>query len=251
MFENIFTLEALWALLTLILMEVVLGIDNIVFISIISGKVEKKQQRKAQNYGLILALIPRIILLLFITWIVALKDPVIEFESLNLHLSWKDIILLLGGLFLLYKSTTEIHEKLEGGKHGNGTKNSGTLSFSTAIIQIILLNIVFSFDSILTAVGLVEQVSIMIIAVVIASLIMMVFAGTISDFVNKHPTVKMLALSFLLMIGFLLVTESLHQEVPKGYVYFAMAFSLIVEILNLRMAKNADPVKLKKRFEEE
>lgn len=253
---ELFTTDSLVSLLTLTFMEVVLGIDNVVFIAIIAGKLPKEQQAKARNLGLVLALIPRVLLLLFISWLIGLKDLLVDISILGhqIQLTEKGAVLLVGGIFLLYKSTSEIHEKLEGGEEGaSGAKR---MSFTNAIIQIVLLNIVFSFDSILTAVGLAKKVSIMIIAVVVALLITLAFAGKISSFVEQHPTVKMLALSFLLLIGFLLITESFivdgHEvHIPKGYIYFAMAFSLFVEILNLRAKKNADPVKLKNRFEED
>jgi len=256
--EYLFTPEAIISLITLTTLEIVLGIDNVVFISIVAGKLPEEKRAKARNWGLILALVPRIILLLFIGWIIGLKEPLIDFYLLGAHFefSGKGLILLAGGLFLLYNSTMEIHHKLEGpGGHGEGSKGKKGLSFAKAILQIIALNVIFSFDSVLTAVGLAKHVEIMIIAVVISSFIMMAFAGPISNFVEKHPTVKMLALSFLLMIGFLLVAESvvINQEelhVPKGYVYFAMGFSLFVELLNLRMKSKSDPVKLKTPYDE-
>jgi predicted tellurium resistance membrane protein TerC len=238
--------EILVSLLTLTVMEVVLGIDNIVFISIVAGKLPKAQQPRARRIGLILAIIPRVILLLGIAWLISLKEPLIQLDSINFEMSGKGLILLIGGLFLLYSSTNEIHHKLEiegkKKKHHKKEKNAGLSSFGMAMLQIIALNIVFSFDSVLTAVGLVDpnRVDIMIIAVLTSTLIMMVFAGSIGNFVNQHPTVKMLALSFLLMIGFLLVGEAFEVSVPKGYVYFAMGFSLFVEMLNLRMAKAAE-----------
>ena len=248
---DLFSTDAFISLISLTFMEIVLGIDNVVFIAIIAGKLPKAQQPRARNLGLILALIPRIILLLFISWLIHMEDILIDVTILdtNFKLTEKGAVLIAGGLFLLYKSTSEIHEKLEGDTHQN--QKSKSISFGNAIVQIVLLNIVFSFDSILTAVGLANQVGIMIIAVILALGVTLVFAGRISDFVEKHPTVKMLALSFLLMIGFLLITESFivndHEvHVPKGYIYFAMAFSLFVEILNLRAKKNTDPIKLKK-----
>ena len=248
-----FTGEAVVSLLTLTVMEVVLGIDNIVFISIVAGKLPKEQQPRARRLGLILAIIPRVILLLGIAWLISLKQNIIEIEAIHFHMSGKGLILMLGGLFLLYSSTNEIHHKLEiEGKKKKHVrkenedekarqKRNAAAGFAKAMMQIILLNIVFSFDSVLTAVGLVDpkRIDIMIVAVLASTFIMMLFAGSIADFVNKHPTVKMLALSFLLMIGFLLVAEAFHVEVPKGYVYFAMGFSLFVEMLNLRMAKAA------------
>lgn len=235
MFDPIFTSEGLISLATLTLMEVVLGIDNIVFISILTDKLPKHQQEKARLIGLSLALITRILLLLTITWIIGLtKTLFILFEQ---DISGRDLILLAGGLFLLFKSTTEIHSKTIG-EDLNKPKAIRHLGFSTAIFQILLLDIVFSFDSILTAVGLVKEVIIMIVAVVISMIVMILFSGVIARFVNTHPTVKMLALSFLLMIGLLLVVEAFEVHVPKGYVYFAMAFSLFVELLNMRMRRN-------------
>lgn len=254
--EHLFTTDGIISLVSLTFMEIVLGIDNVIFIAIIAGKLPQEQQRKARNWGLILALIPRVILLLFISWLIALKDELIHLEILDytITMTEKGLVLFIGGLFLLYKATTEIHEKLEGVE--GGKVKTKQMSFSTALVQIILLNIVFSFDSILTAVGLAKEVIIMIVAVVIALGITLIFAESISNFVEKHPTVKMLALSFLLLIGFLLVTESFvingeEIHVPKGYIYFAMAFSLVVEMLNLRMKKNSEPVRLKNSYQEQ
>jgi predicted tellurium resistance membrane protein TerC len=244
---------------------VVLGIDNIVFISIVAGKLPKDDQPRARRLGLILAIIPRIILLLGIAFLIQLKKPALNIDVLHVHMSWKDIILMIGGMFLLYSSTNEIHHKLEiegkKKKHvrkeakdakAQALKNKAAV-FAKAMLQIILLNIVFSFDSVLTAVGLVDpsRIDIMIIAVLASTLVMMLFAKGIADFVNNHPTVKMLALSFLLMIGFLLVAEAFHVEVPKAYVYFAMGFSLFVEVLNLRMAKAAALKHIHEEDEEE
>ncbi|WP_299759050.1 TerC family protein [uncultured Pontibacter sp.] len=236
------------SLLTLTFMEVVLGIDNIVFISIIVGRLPKDQQAKGRNIGLSLALIFRVILLLFISWIVSASDPIfsinLPFTEEDFAVSWRDIILFAGGLFLLAKSVTEIHNKLEGEEEGHGA-NKASATMSKVLIQIILIDIVFSFDSILTAVGLAQEVLIMIIAVILAMGIMLIFAKYVSDFVNKHPTVKMLALSFLILIGFMLVVEALHQHIPKGYIYFAMFFSLLVEMLNLQLRKKTEPVHLR------
>jgi predicted tellurium resistance membrane protein TerC len=236
--EFLFSAEGIISLLTLMLLEVVLGIDNIIFISIISDKLPKEQQKKARSLGLSLALLMRIALLMGISWIVNLKEPITTIYQFDL--SARDLILITGGLFLMAKSTTEIHGKVTGlhEKEGhNATKKK--LSLSSAIIQIILLDIVFSFDSILTAVGLSDHIEIMIIAVVFSIIIMLIFAEKVSHFVNNHPTVKVLALSFLLMIGMLLMAEGLHAHVPKGYIYAALAFSLFVEVLNLRMRKKA------------
>ncbi|SFH26713.1 TerC family protein [Pontibacter chinhatensis] len=236
------------SLLTLTFMEVVLGIDNIVFISIIVSRLPKEQQAKGRNIGLMLALVFRVILLLFISWIVSASDPIfsinLPFTEENFPVSWRDIILFAGGLFLLAKSVTEIHNKLEGEEE---THEAGKAyaTLGQVLVQIILIDIVFSFDSILTAVGLAQEVIIMIIAVILAMVIMLIFAKYVSDFVNKHPTVKMLALAFLLLIGFMLVVEALHQHIPKGYIYFAMFFSLLVEMLNLRLRKKTQPVHLR------
>ncbi|MDQ3072968.1 MAG: TerC family protein [Bacteroidota bacterium] len=252
---EILTGAGLVSLLTLTIMEVVLGIDNIVFISIIASKLPADQQPKARTWGLILALIPRVILLLFITWIIGLDKPLFTIEGLTLHgdepfyMTGKGVILLIGGLFLIYKATTEIHHKLEGAEEEIGVVKKR--SFASALMQIVLINIVFSFDSILTAVGLADDVLIMIVAVVVSLGLMLIFAGKISSFVNKHPTVKMLALSFLLMIGVLLIAEAFNLHVPKGYVYFAMAFSVLVEMLNLRMRKKVKPVQLHNTHQDE
>ncbi|PKV66896.1 TerC family protein [Pontibacter ramchanderi] len=236
------------SLLTLTFMEVVLGIDNIVFISIIVSRLPKEQQARGRNIGLTLALVFRIILLMFIAWIVSASDPIfsinLPFTDEDFPVSWRDIILFAGGLFLLAKSVTEIHNKLEGEQEGHEA-GKGTTTLGKVLIQIILIDIVFSFDSILTAVGLAQEIVVMVVAVIIAMGIMLVFAKYVSDFVNKHPTVKMLALSFLLLIGFMLVVEALHQHIPKGYIYFAMFFSLMVEMLNLRLRKKTEPVHLR------
>lgn len=233
---HILTVDGLIGLVTLIIMEIVLGIDNIIFISILAGKLPLSQQEKARKIGLSLALLIRIGLLFSISWIVSLKEPFITI--LNHGFSGRDIVLLAGGMFLMAKSTSEIHAKISKEEHleGGGTKK---LTMNAAIAQIVGLDIVFSFDSILTAVGLVDHVSIMILAVIVSMLVMLAAAKSVSDFVNRHPTIKMLALSFLLMIGFMLSIEAFHYEVPKGYIYFAMAFSLIVELLNMRIRKSS------------
>lgn len=233
-FAYLLTADGMIGLITLVVMEIVLGIDNIIFISILAGKLPQHEQEKARRIGLILALLMRIALLFSISWIVSLKEPL--FEILNQGFSGRDIVLLLGGLFLMAKSTSEIHAKIsqeEHIQHSSKTK----LTLNAAILQIIGLDIVFSFDSILTAVGLVNHILIMILAVIISMVVMLAAARSVSDFVNRHPTIKMLALSFLLMIGFMLTIEAFHYEVPKGYIYFAMAFSLIVELLNMRIRK--------------
>lgn len=236
--------ESWIALLTLTFLEIVLGIDNIIFISIVTGKLPAAQQPKARNVGLLLALIFRIGLLLGITWIIGFTQPL--FSIFGLDISGRDLILIAGGLFLLAKSTSEIHHKIEGQEisHGGGVTQK-TQSFAKIITQIILLDMVFSFDSILTAVGLTQQVLIMIIAVIISIIVMMIFAGAISNFINKHPTLQILALSFLILIGFMLVVEGFHFHVPKGYIYFAVAFSLLVEVLNMRLRKKSTPVQLR------
>jgi predicted tellurium resistance membrane protein TerC len=232
------TSPEIWiSLLTLTLLEIVLGIDNIIFISILSGKLPVEQQRKARKVGLALALITRVLLLCGLAWVVKLEKPFWEATvfSLKLAVSGKDLILILGGLFLLAKSTYEIHEKLEG-VDGEKTQKM-TATFNSVIVQIMLLDIVFSLDSVITAVGMVKQIGVMIAAVVIAMIIMLLFVNQISDFVDRHPTIKMLALSFLILIGCVLVAEGFHQHISKGYIYFAMAFSVGVEMLNIRMRK--------------
>lgn len=226
---------ALWiSLLTLTVMEIVLGIDNIIFITILAGRLPMHQQAKARNLGLTLALGIRIILLLFISWLAGLTEPL--FTVFDEGISIRDLIMIIGGIFLMGKSTMEIHHKLEGEEEqldGQPKINA----FSAIIIQILLIDIVFSLDSIITAIGLVKEVEIMIAAVTISMMVMLIFAGAIGTFINKHPTLKMLALSFLLMIGLILLLEGFGMHVPKGYVYFAMAFSFIVEMLNLRLRK--------------
>lgn len=221
------------SLLTLTVLEIVLGIDNIIFISILSGKLPANQQRKARQWGLGLALITRIILLCGLAWVVKLDKPFWEptIFSFKLAVSGKDLILILGGLFLLGKSTYEIHEKLEGVDGEKTQKMAPT--FNGVIVQILLLDIVFSLDSVITAVGMVKQIGIMIAAVIIAMIIMLIFVNQISDFVDRHPTIKMLALAFLILIGVMLLAEGFGQHVNKNYIYFAMAFSLGVELLNM------------------
>jgi predicted tellurium resistance membrane protein TerC len=234
--------EAWVALATLTLLEVVLGIDNVVFISILAGKLPPHQQNRARRIGLGLAMIMRVLLLLSLTWIIKLTAPL--FTVLGEEISGRDLVLIIGGLFLLFKSTREIHERLEGEEgHGSGRVAPSLLS---VLVQIMLLDIVFSLDSVITAVGMAEHLGVMISAVVIAVAFMMFFARPISEFVDIHPTVKMLALSFLLLIGMALIAEGLDLHIPKGYIYFAMAFSLGVEMLNLRMRRRAkDAVKLR------
>lgn len=235
------------ALLTLTVLEIVLGIDNIVFLSILAGRLPEKQQPRARTIGLAAAMIMRILLLLSITWVMRLTAPL--FTIFGNEISGRDLILILGGLFLLAKATHEIHNKLEGEtEHAAGAKR--VTSFTSVIVQIMLLDIVFSLDSVITAIGMARDVSIMVIAVIAAVVFMMVFAGAISDFVNRHPTVKMLALSFLLLIGVALLADGFEQHIPKGYIYFAMAFSVFVEMLNLRIRAKAKPVKLHSKYTE-
>jgi len=232
------------ALATLTLLEVVLGIDNLIFISILSGKLPPAQQSKARRLGLSLALITRILLLCGLAWVVKLDKPFWEPKILSwqLAVSGKDLILVLGGLFLLAKSVYEIHEKLEG-EDGQVT-NRIAPNFTNVIFQILMLDIVFSLDSVITAVGMVKQVPVMVAAVIIAMIVMLIFVNKISAFVDRHPTIKMLALSFLILIGTMLVAEGFHQHINKGYIYFAMVFALGVEILNLRLRVKAAKVEL-------
>ena len=245
--ESLLDPQTLVAFATLLLLEVVLGIDNVIFISILAGKLRAEQRRKARTLGLALAMGLRILLLLTISWIARLTTPL--FTVLGQEISGRDLILIAGGLFLLAKATFEIHDKLEGLE---GAKSARTAaSFSGVIVQILLLDIVFSLDSVITAVGMTDRIGVMVAAVVGAVAVMMFFAGPISEFVDRHPTIKVLALSFLLLIGLALVAEGLDFHIPKGYVYFAMAFSLGVELLNLRLRRRArDPVKLHARYSE-
>ena len=229
------------ALLTLTALEIVLGIDNIIFISILAGKLPEADQKRARQTGLALALITRVLLLFSLSWIIGLTEPL--FDVGDFEVNGRAIILIAGGLFLLGKATFEIHEKLEGVEGHRSAKVTAT--FSSVIIQILLLDVVFSLDSVITAVGMANELAIMITAVVIAVGVMLVAAGPISDYVNQHPTLKILALSFLLLIGFSLVVEAIHVHIPKGYIFFAMGFSVFVEMLNLRLrAKSDHPVKL-------
>jgi predicted tellurium resistance membrane protein TerC len=236
--------EAWIALVTLTFLEIVLGVDNVIFISILAGKLPAEQQKKARQVGLGLAMFMRIALLASLAWIVKLTAPL--FSVWNLEVSGRDLILLLGGLFLIAKATFEIHDKLEG-EHGHASARVAP-TFASVIIQILLLDIVFSLDSVITAVGMAEDLGVMIAAVVIAVLVMMVSAGAISSFVERHPTVKMLALSFLLLIGVSLIGEGLDQHIPKGYIYFAMGFSIFVEMINLRVRKKSEPVHLHQSY---
>lgn len=240
--------QALIALLTLTVLEIVLGIDNIIFISILSGKLKAELQNKARLVGLSLAMLVRIGLLFSITWVMQLTAPL--FEILSAEISGRDLILILGGLFLIGKSTHEIHDKLEG-EEGHASAKVPP-SFAGVITQILLLDIVFSLDSVITAVGMADEIMIMIIAVVIAVGFMMLFSKSISNFVETHPTIKMLALSFLLLIGVSLIAEGFDKHIPKGYIYFAMAFSVFVEFLNLKSKarKKKEPVQLRRRYSE-
>lgn len=241
-----FSNPAIWvSLLTLTFLEIVLGIDNIIFISIVAGKLPKQKQRLARNLGLSLAMIFRVGLLLSINWIISLKEPIVSLPILEgvssspLHLSIKDLILIAGGIFLIVKSTLEIHHKIrQTTVPAVKQKVPAGLSLRSVILQIILVDAVFSFDSILTAVGLVDNVLIMIIAVVISIVIMMLFAGPVTTLINKHPTLQMLALSFLVVIGVVLIAGGLHQEVSKGIIYTSLGFALVVELLNIKLTGN-------------
>ena len=244
--EGLLTADAIIALITLTVLEIVLGVDNVIFISILAGKLPADQQDRARKVGLIAAMLMRIALLFSLAWIVRLTEPIVTI--LGHGISGRDLILLGGGLFLLAKATREIHEKLEG-EEGEVTARVAP-TFGAVIGQIMLLDIVFSLDSVITAVGMADQLAVMVLAVMIAVGIMMVSAASISRFVNEHPTVKVLALSFLLLIGASLIAEGLGTHIPKGYIYFAMAFSVFVEMINLRAAKKrkAAPVKLHERY---
>jgi predicted tellurium resistance membrane protein TerC len=230
------------AFATLTALEIVLGIDNVIFISILAGRLPREQQGRARYIGLLLAMVMRIGLLFSLSWIIRLTAPL--FSVLGQEISGRDLVLLIGGLFLLAKSTHEIHQRLEGDEGEASTRAAPSLR--SVLIQIMLLDIVFSLDSVITAVGMVDQLAVMVAAVVAAVAFMMLFAGPISEFVDRHPTVKMLALSFLILIGVSLIAESFDQHIPKGYIYFAMAFSVLVEMLNLRAGKKkADVVHLR------
>lgn len=234
--------ELLVALVTLVALELVLGVDNIIFISILASKLPKEQQARARTVGIALAVITRIMLLLSLSFIAKLTQPIVTIAGFEM--SGRDIILLVGGLFLIFKSVQEIHQKLEG-EEGHTSKRVAA-TFNAVIFQIILLDIVFSLDSVITAVGMVNEIAIMVIAVIVAAAVMIFAAGPISKFVDERPTIKMLALSFLLLIGFTLAIEAFDVHVPKGYIYFAMGFSVFVEILNMRLRGRAEhPVKLR------
>lgn len=264
MFEIFTSPDAWMALLTLTFLEIILGIDNIIFITIAAGKLEPSNRKKATNLGLILAMVLRILLLFGITWLVSLKKPFLILHQEWIHggISWQALILFLGGLFLLYKSTKEIHEKVEDRGHDEREVKKGRSdSLFNAIVQIMVINIVFSFDSILTAIGMTNGISpnpndalmLMIVAVVVSVIIMLLFANPVGEFVNKHPSIQILGLSFLILIGFMLIAEAAHLShlvvfgnevgaIPKGYLYFSIAFSLMVEFLDLRMRKNKNPI---------
>jgi len=240
--------ESWIALVTLIVLELVLGVDNIIFISILAGKLPKNDQSRARTMGIMLAVISRVLLLLSLSWIISLEEPL--FHLFGFGFSGHNLILIAGGLFLLYKSTSEIHDKLEGQEGHASTKVAA--NFTSVIIQIMLLDIVFSLDSVITAVGMSSEIMIMIIAVIVAAGVMIFTSGPIGEFVENHPTVKMLALSFLLMIGLTLILDGFGREIPKGYVYFAMGFSIFVEIINLRVrASHVEPVNLRERYKSE
>ncbi len=243
------TAEGWISLLSLSAMEIVLGIDNIIFISILSGKLPAAEQPRARTVGLILALFMRLGLLFTISWMMRLTAPL--FTALGQEISGRDLILLGGGLFLVAKATYEIHDKLEVEHHETAEIKTRGASFASILIQILLLDIVFSLDSVITAVGMAPAISIMMLAMVIAVGVMLIFAGPIGSFVERHPTMKVLALSFLLLIGVVLVADGLGQHISKGYIYFAMAFALLVEMINLRLRKARAPVTLHSRFEDE
>lgn len=235
------------ALLTLTVLEIVLGVDNIIFISILAGKLPEERRDKARRVGLALAMLMRIALLLSLTWVMKLTSPL--FSAFGRGVSGRDLILLVGGMFLIGKSTFEIHEKLEGTEGHSSAKAAAT--FRGVIVQIMLLDIIFSLDSVITAVGMAQQVSVMIAAVVISVIFMMWWSRAIGDFVERHPTIKMLALSFLILIGVNLVADGLGQHIPKGYTYFAMAFSVMVEMINLKLrARTEKPLHLREAYTE-
>jgi predicted tellurium resistance membrane protein TerC len=243
---------AVWlSLLTLTFLEIVLGVDNIIFISIISDRLHPDKQKRARTIGLLFAMLFRTGLLLGITWIMRLTEPLFSIPFVKaagepVAISIKDLILIAGGIFLIAKSTLEIHHKLERPTGEKAEDRTTHATVSSVIIQIVLIDAVFSFDSILTAIGLVEEVMIMIIAVIISMIIMIAFSGAVSRFINRNPTLQMLALSFLIAIGIMLVAEGFHQKISKSYIYTTIAFSLVVELLNMRLRKKTDALKLKK-----
>lgn len=240
------------AFITLIVLELVLGVDNVIFISILAGKLPVQDQQRARTTGILLAVLTRLLLLASLSWIISLEDPFFHipwFGGENIGISGRDLILIAGGLFLLWKSTHEIHDKLEGKEGQASAKVAAT--FVSVIIQIMLLDIVFSLDSVITAVGMVDHIEIMIAAVIIAAIVMVFVATPLGEFVEQHPTIKILALSFLLLIGFTLIVEGLHQHIPKGYVYFAMSFSVMVEMINIRVRdKHVPPVNLRDPYKQ-
>src|SRR5512138_2039979 len=245
--SGLFTWEALVAFLTLVALELVLGVDNVIFISILAGKLPVEQQKRARTTGIMLAVVTRVLLLLSLSWIIGLTEPL--FNVWKFEISGRDLVLLAGGLFLLWKSVHEIHQKLEGEEGQASAKVRA--SFWSVIVQIMLLDVVFSLDSVITAVGMVDEIVIMIAAVVIAASVMVFTSTPLANFVERHPTVKMLALSFLLLIGFTLLVEGLHQHIPKGYIYFAMGFSVLVEMLNLRLRQvSVRPVNLRDAYKQ-
>ncbi|HEY3474826.1 MAG TPA: TerC family protein [Anaerolineales bacterium] len=234
------------AFLTLVALELVLGVDNVIFISILASKLPVEQQQRARTTGILMAVLTRILLLFSLSWIIGLTEPL--FNVFDFEISGRDLVLIAGGLFLLWKSVHEIHQKLEG-EEGHAAARVRAV-FWNVIVQIMLLDIVFSLDSVITAVGMVDHIEIMVAAVIIAAVVMVVTARPLGNFVERHPTVKMLALSFLLLIGFTLIVEGLHQHIPKGYIYFAMGFSVLVEMLNLRIRGAAKPVTLHEPYSE-
>ena len=238
---ELFSVTSLISLLTLASLEIVLGIDNIIFIAILAGRLPKADQPRARRLGIGAAVITRILLLLSITWVMRLTRPL--FSVAGFALSGKQLILLLGGLFLIGKSTYEIHDKLEGAEHGHAVR--ATTSMAAVVGQIMLVDMVFSLDSVITAVGMTPHVPIMITAVLASAAVMLIFAGPVSDFVHRHPTIKVLALSFLILIGVMLVAEGFGQHINRGYVYFAMAFSLVVELINMRVRAKGEPIELR------
>ncbi len=239
--------ESWIAFVTLVVLELVLGVDNVIFISILAGKLPHDQQKRARTTGIMLAVITRILLLLSLSWIIGLTQPL--FTVLSFDISGRDLVLLVGGLFLIWKSVNEIHERLEGQEGEASAKVRA--AFWAVIIQIMLLDVVFSLDSVITAVGMVNELPIMIGAVIIAAVVMVFTSTPLAEFVERHPTIKMLALSFLLLIGFTLIVEGLHQHIPKGYIYFAMGFSVFVEMLNLRLRQpSVKPVNLRDAYKQ-
>ncbi|MFN0202634.1 MAG: TerC family protein [Bacteroidia bacterium] len=239
--------EIIVSLVTLIALEVILGIDNVIFISILANRLPESQQKKARFYGLILAMVLRLVLLAMVVWIMKLDDDL--FTVFKQGISIKDLILIVGGLFLLYKSSAEIYHKMEG-EQGNQTKNLKAATFAQIIFQILLMDLVFSIDSIITAIGMVKEIWIMYVAIIVTVIIMLFAAEPISGFVNRHPSFKMLALSFLLLIGFALVSEGFGLEIPKGYIYFSMAFSMLVSVFQMRMNRSNTPVTTHEHYKE-